>query len=91
MNYGQIAELLKKPLSARAVGWAMRQCPDDIPWQRVVNAQGGISTDSLGDLPHGLQRHLLEREGVRFGANGTLDLKRYRWTPPASKRARKKK
>ncbi len=81
MNYGQIATLLKRPLSARAVGWAMHQCPEDVPWHRVVNANGGMSTEALGNLPPRLQRHLLETEGIRFRANGTLDIERYRWEP----------
>lgn len=81
MNYGQIASLLERPLSARAVGWAMRQCPDDLPWHRVVNASGRCSTDHLHDHP-GLQRALLEAEGVQFGADATIDLARYRWSPP---------
>lgn len=87
MNYGQIADMLQSPLSARAVGWAMRQCPRDVPWHRVVNAAGGISTENLTDPP-GLQRHLLETEGVRFGQDGKLSMTRYRFTP--SERTRKK-
>ena len=81
MNYGQIAQLLHRPLSARAVGWAMRQCPDGLPWHRVVNASGGCSTDHLPDHPPGLQRALLEAEGVRFRRDSTLDLSHYRWSP----------
>lgn len=80
MSYGQIAELLEQRLSARAVGWAMNQCPGDVPWQRVVNAAGGISTAHLHEPP-ALQRRLLEQEGVRFGTNGTLSMKRYRFDP----------
>lgn len=87
MNYGQIAKLLKRPLSARAVGWALNQCPDGLPWHRVVNAAGGCSTDKLGHNPPGLQQALLEAEGVRFGSNETLDIERYRWIP--SRRATK--
>ena len=79
MSYGQIAALLRHPLSARAVGWAMRSCPAGLPWHRVVNASGGISTGNLTDPPD-LQRHLLEAEGVRFDASGRLDLARYRFT-----------
>lgn len=81
MTYGQISTLLGKRLSARAVGWAMAGCPDDIPWQRVVNAAGACSTDRRPDVPPGLQRALLEREGVEFRADGTLDLARYRFVP----------
>jgi hypothetical protein len=36
-------------------------------------------------MPPGLQRSLLEREGVRFRANDTLDLARRRWSPPAAR------
>ena len=82
MTYGQIATLIENRLSPRAVGWAMHGCPEDVPWQRVVNASGGCSTDRLPDTPQGLQRVLLEEEGIEFRASGTLDLAIYRWTPP---------
>ena len=74
MNYGQIARLLKRPLSARAVGWAMHRCPEGIPWHRVVSASGRCSTDSLPHLPGGFQKALLEAEGVQFGANGCVKM-----------------
>jgi methylated-DNA-protein-cysteine methyltransferase-like protein len=97
MTYGQIASLIENRLSARAVGWAMHGCPDGVPWQRVVNAAGGCSTDRIPDIPEGLQRAMLEQEGVEFRDNGTLDLKCYRWIPPEfrgdrdpSRRPRKK-
>lgn len=86
MTYGQIATLLANRLSPRAVGWALHGCPARVPWQRVVNAAGGCSTDRLPDIPEGLQRALLEREGVAFRADGTLDLERSRWTPPEHRR-----
>jgi len=85
MTYGQLATLIESRLSPRAVGWAMHGCPRGVPWQRVVNASGGTSTDRLPDMPPGLQRALLEAEGVSFRPNGTLDLTRYRWVPPASR------
>jgi methylated-DNA-protein-cysteine methyltransferase-like protein len=81
MTYGQISALLAHRISARAVGWMMHSSPKSVPWQRVVNASGGCSTDRLPDFPTGIQRHLLEREGVAFRKNGTLDLKVYRWVP----------
>jgi methylated-DNA-protein-cysteine methyltransferase-like protein len=82
MTYGQIATLIENRLSARAVGWAMHGCPEGVPWQRVVNASGGCSTERLPDVPPGLQQALLEEEEITFRKNGTLDLERYRWTPP---------
>jgi len=68
------------------VGWALHGCPANVPWQRVVNASGGCSTDRLADLPGGLQRALLEQEDIAFRQNGTLDLTRYRWTPRTHRR-----
>lgn len=82
MTYGQIALLLGSRLSPRAVGWALHGCPEGVPWQRVVNASGGCSTERMPDIPPGLQRRLLEEEGVDFQANGKLDLGLYRWSPP---------
>ena len=84
MTYGQIATILESRLSPRAVGWAMHGCPKGVPWQRVVNASGGTSTDRLPDMPTGWQRILLEGEGIVFRPNGTLDLTRYRWVPAGS-------
>jgi methylated-DNA-protein-cysteine methyltransferase-like protein len=81
MTYGQISTVMAGRLSPRAVGWMMHRCPEEIPWQRVVNASGGCSTDRLSDFPKGLQRSLLEAEGVEFRSNGTLDLEVYRWWP----------
>ena len=89
MTYGQIATEIEQRLSPRAVGWAMHGCPEDVPWQRVVNASGACSTDRLPNIPTGLQRGLLESEGVEFRDNGTLDLERYRWTPPEHRPATK--
>lgn len=85
MTYGQIATLIENRLSPRAVGWALHGCPKDVPWQRVVNASGRCSTDRLPDFPMGIQRALLEAEGVRFEPTDAIDLERYRWTVPAGK------
>lgn len=80
MTYGQISVMLEATLSPAAVGWAMSRAPEDVPWQRVVNASGGCSTGRRPDMPPGLQQGLLEQEGVEF-ENGNLDLQRFRWSP----------
>lgn len=79
VTYGQISELIDRRLTPVGVGWAIRAVPEGaLPWQRVVNARGGISTDPAHP---GLQRAMLEAEGVRFRADGTIDLTRYGWRP----------
>jgi len=77
-TYGEIAAALGNPRKARQVGWAMRVCPDDVPWHRVVNSQGRLSTTAIhgGFNP---QRALLEDEGVEFDCEGCIDLTRYGW------------
>ena len=89
MTYGGIAALIPPPagmtwiayghLRARWVGRAMRRCPDDLPWQRVVNSPGRISPRA-GRGPH-LQRILLEREGVIFDEHGRINLAIFGWSP----------
>ena len=81
VTYGQIAAALGDPRQARTVGWALHSTPEwlDIPWHRVVNSSGGISTRHIiGDL--NIQRKLLEDEEIVFNEDGRLDLERYRWT-----------
>ena len=67
MSYGQIAALAGNPRMARQVGWAMHDCPPDVPWHRVVRRDGSIATGD-GDV----QRALLEAEGVEFDGNGRV-------------------
>lgn len=83
-TYGQIALYLGDPRGARAVGWAMRAAREGVPWQRVINAQGRISATGRDPADVEVQRVLLEAEGVRFSADGRVDLRVYRWEGPAS-------
>ena len=86
-SYGQVAQIARIASHARLVGYAMAALPDDtrVPWQRVVNAQGRVSPRATPGYD-ALQRALLEREGVRFDAQGRIDLARFGWRPRASAR-----
>jgi len=50
-----------------------------VPWQRVVNSQGGTSTHKIADIPPGLQQALLEAEGIIFDEEGKMNLNKYLW------------
>ena len=79
-TYGQIARLAGLPGQARLVGYAMHALPTgtSLPWQRVVTAQGTVSTRGEHAAR---QRRLLEREGIRFDASGRLPLASFQWRP----------
>jgi len=70
VSYGQIARKLGKPRGAREVGWAMRICPEKLPWQRVVMANGSITGGEYSEI----RRALLEDEGVTFLDDGRVDM-----------------
>jgi len=84
MTYGQIARILEERYSPRLVGWAMHATPQDerhIPWHRVINSQGGVSTGRVILAEPDRQRLMLEAEGVVFDARGHCDLSVYQWSP----------
>ena len=91
-TYGQIASLVSTPegmdasnyaaWGARWVGGAMAACPDDVPWQRVINSQGKISLREGSGQNR--QKELLEEEGVEFDDRDRIDLKRFGWEGPDS-------
>jgi methylated-DNA-protein-cysteine methyltransferase related protein len=84
-TYGQLAALSGRPGQPRLAGYALHRLPEGsrVPWHRVVNARGEISLRS-GIFPgaeESLQAVLLRKEGIRFDANGKLELARYQWRP----------
>ena len=84
MTYGQIARMLEERYSPRLVGWAMHATPKDarnIPWHRVINSKGGISSGRVMLAEPERQRLMLEAEGVVFDARGHCDLSVFQWSP----------
>ena len=85
-TYGRIAELVGG-CTARMVGYAMaalkRGTAPDVPWQRVINAQGKISIHGDG-IGNAMQRTLLEEEGVLFNEKGAVDFSMFGWAGPDS-------
>ncbi|KAA8615765.1 methylated DNA-protein cysteine methyltransferase [Pyrenophora tritici-repentis] len=97
-SYGHIAMLVGKPDCPRQVGVCLKNLPSEsadgsngsrtfhsgnVPWQRVINAKGGISPRGPSAAAH--QADALRREGVevRQDAMGlyTVDLDEYGWFP----------
>ena len=76
-TYGQVAELAGLPGRARLVGRVLRDDASvDVPWHRVVNARGTVSTRGGGENE---QRLRLSGEGVQFDETGRIDLSVYCW------------
>ncbi|MEO3946085.1 MGMT family protein [Gorillibacterium sp. CAU 1737] len=85
MTYGQVAAWAGSPRGARQVVRILHSMSEshDLPWHRVVNAEGRISLlDPDGAYT---QRMLLGRDGVDVTPDGCIDLDRYRYSPSASK------
>ena len=81
-SYGQIARQAGLPRrGARIVGRALHAAPQElnVPWHRVVNAQGGISLP-VGSRGYQKQIERLESEGISI-TNGKLNLDKHRWDP----------
>jgi methylated-DNA-protein-cysteine methyltransferase-like protein len=74
-TYGTVGALVGCP--ARVVGYALHHLRhvqrEDVPWQRVINVRGTIST--YGNE----QRRLLEAEGIVFDEQGRVDFTQFGW------------
>jgi methylated-DNA-protein-cysteine methyltransferase related protein len=82
MTYGQIAALCGSAQASRIVGGIAHFGPSDLPWQRVVNKNGGLAAGYYG----GREGHKkdLEAEGVTvMGEEGNyyIDVESLLWNP----------
>ncbi|EPS38095.1 hypothetical protein H072_8178 [Dactylellina haptotyla CBS 200.50] len=92
-SYGHIAKLAGYPTRPRQVGVALKHLPDDqsakfnnsnVPWQRVINAQGVISQR---EITSGMTRQadVLRDEGVAVDTDRqgqmSVDFKEFGWFP----------
>jgi len=79
-TYGQVALLAGNPRWSRVVGYALHKNPQPgiIPCHRVVTRNGEVAK-SFAFGGENVQRELLEKEGIVFNPDGTVDLKKYGW------------
>lgn len=61
-TYGDIAALAGQPRAARIVGGIAHTGPEELPWHRLVNREGGLAIGFPGGQE--VQRQLLEQDGI---------------------------
>jgi methylated-DNA-protein-cysteine methyltransferase-like protein len=78
-TYGQIAFLAGNPRGARQVSWILHSCSkkDNLPWHRIINSKGRISLPV--NQGYNIQKGLLEKEGIVFDEDGSINLDLYLW------------
>lgn len=79
MTYGQLAALTGNARAARIVGGIAHYGNPDLPWQRVVNRDGGLAAG----YPGGREGHkqALEAEGISVSDDYTVSIKELLWKP----------
>jgi methylated-DNA-protein-cysteine methyltransferase-like protein len=80
-TYGDVASLAGLPRQARLVGYALHalSANSEVPWHRVINAKGGISTRHARPGADIEQLARLRAEGIKFNSNGRTSLPQVRW------------
>ncbi len=81
LTYKSIAEIAGNPRGSREVSRLLHSCTEkyNLPWYRVINAQGRISLPEGGGYEQ--QAELLINEGIVISQGGKIDLNRYLWKP----------
>lgn len=80
MTYGQIAAQCGHPEAAWEVGQIAHWGPDYLPWQRVVNKQGGLARSYTKG---GLNGHKaqLEKDGIYVSGDYKVNIEKLTWYP----------
>lgn len=80
MSYGQIAALAGAAWAAWEVGQIAHTGPSSLPWQRVLNKNGGLARG----YPGGFEGHkkVLEAEGIDVDNEYKVDIGKLLWRPP---------
>jgi methylated-DNA-protein-cysteine methyltransferase related protein len=79
-TYGQVAAMAGASWAAWEVGQIAHTGPTDLPWQRVVNKNGGLARG----YPGGINGHKaeLEAEGISVDEDYRVEIERLLWRPP---------
>jgi len=84
MTYGQVAAICGAASAAWEVGQIAHTGPSGLPWQRVVNKQGGLAAGWPGG---GRDAHkaILEADGVDVDEDYKVNVKELLWNPHQTK------
>ena len=85
MTYGQLAALCGNARAARIVGGIAHFGDPNLPWQRVVNKQGGLAAGYPGGRRG--HREVLEAEGYKVDTNDQVNVAELLWWPPGTEPA----
>lgn len=98
-TYGAVAAMAGHPRHSRHVGYALAALKETgstqgVPWQRVLGKKAGerAAITIKDPVGAGIQRSILESEGVVFDEKGNISLARFGWFegPKRAKKARAK-
>ena len=80
MTYGQIAALAGAAWAAWEVGQIAHTGPSNLPWQRVVNKNGGLARG----YPGGMEGHkkVIEKDGLEVNQDYQVNIGQHLWQPP---------
>lgn len=79
-TYGDLAAMAGAPRAARIVGGIAHYGPEELPWHRLVNREGGLAIAFPGGQE--VQRQLLEAEGIKCTDDFKVaDFRERRWRP----------
>lgn len=80
MTYGDVARYCGHPRAALIVGGIAHYGPQELPWHRVVNRNGGLASGYWGGRP--AHRAMLEQEGMVINDDFYIvGFDEVRWTP----------
>lgn len=83
MTYGQLAALAGAAWAAWEVGQIAHTGSENLPWQRVVNKQGGLAKGYPGGLAG--HRMALEEDNIEVSDDYTLKIEGLLWNPPSTR------
>lgn len=83
MTYGQIAALCGAAWAAWEVGQIANRGPAELPWQRVVNKQGGLARGWPGGIDG--QKNALIADGIEVDDDYKVRIGELLWDPNQTK------